>query len=151
MLFRSRNEESRKKAKEKILQSEHVDIFKGYVPTDRKEALEELLQFNFGSEYYWESHEAKKDDPQVPTMLKNDKFSEQFIDLTYLYAVPKYNEIDPTPLLAPFYWIFFGMMAGDLGYGLILLGLTIFLLKSKSIFPNNKRFVKLVADRKSVV
>ena len=57
-----RNEESRKKAKEKILQSEHVDIFKGYVPTDRKEALEELLQFNFGSEYYWESHEAKKDD-----------------------------------------------------------------------------------------
>ncbi len=139
-----RNEESRKKAKEKILQSEHVDIFKGYVPTDRKEALEELLQFNFGSEYYWESHEAKKDDPQVPTMLKNDKFSEQFIDLTYLYAVPKYNEIDPTPLLAPFYWIFFGMMAGDLGYGLILLGLTIFLLKSKSIFPNNKRFVKFL-------
>lgn len=139
-----RNEESRKKAKEKILQSEHVDIFKGYVPTDRKEALEELLQFNFGSEYYWESHEAKKDDPQVPTMLKNDKFSEQFIDLTYLYAVPKYNEIDPTPLLAPFYWIFFGMMAGDLGYGLILLGLTIFLLKSKSIFSNNKRFVKFL-------
>lgn len=139
-----RNEESRKKAKEKILQSEHVDISKGYVPTDRKEALEELLQFNFGSEYYWESHEAKKDDPQVPTMLKNDKFSEQFIDLTYLYAVPKYNEIDPTPLLAPFYWIFFGMMAGDLGYGLILLGLTIFLLKSKSIFPNNKRFVKFL-------
>ena len=139
-----RNEESRKKAKEKILQSEHVDIFKGYVPTDRKEALEELLQFNFGSEYYWESHEAKKDDPQVPTMLKNDKFSEQFIDLTYLYAVPKYNEIDPTPFLAPFYWIFFGMMAGDLGYGLILLGLTIFLLKSKSIFPNNKRFVKFL-------
>lgn len=139
-----RNEESRKKVKEKILQSEHVDIFKGYVPTDRKEALEELLQFNFGSEYYWESHEAKKDDPQVPTMLKNDKFSEQFIDLTYLYAVPKYNEIDPTPLLAPFYWIFFGMMAGDLGYGLILLGLTIFLLKSKSIFPNNKRFVKFL-------
>lgn len=139
-----RNEESRKKVKEKILQSEHVDIFKGYVPTDRKEALEELLQFNFGSEYYWESHEAKKDDPQVPTMLKNDKFSEQFIDLTYLYAVPKYNEIDPTPFLAPFYWIFFGMMAGDLGYGLILLGLTIFLLKSKSIFPNNKRFVKFL-------
>ena len=139
-----RNEESRKKVKEKILQSEHVDIFKGYVPTDRKEALEELLQFNFGSEYYWESHAAKKDDPQVPTMLKNDKFSEQFIDLTYLYAVPKYNEIDPTPFLAPFYWIFFGMMAGDLGYGLILLGLTIFLLKSKSIFPNNKRFVKFL-------
>src|SRR5699024_1991687 len=43
-----------------------------------------------------------------------------FENVTEMYSMPKYNEVDPTPFLAPFYALFFGMMGADFGYGLIL-------------------------------
>lgn len=58
--------------------------------------------------------------PEVPISLNNNKLVKPFRSLTTMYAMPKYNEVDPTPLLAPFYWFFFGMMAADLGYGILL-------------------------------
>lgn len=53
-------------------------------------------------------------------MLKNNKFVGPFEMLTEMYSMPKYNEIDPTPFFAPFYFIFAGIMIGDLGYGLLV-------------------------------
>ena len=57
----------------------------------------------------------------MPIKLKNGVISTAFESVTGMYSYPKYNELDPTPLLAPFYLIFFGMMVADVGYGLIML------------------------------
>ncbi len=77
--------------------------------------------------------EADREDPNVPVLLRNSKFTEVFESLTNMYAVPRYNEVDPTPLLAPFYLVFFGMMVADMGYGLLMLLATSFVLKKKEI------------------
>jgi V/A-type H+-transporting ATPase subunit I len=61
---------------------------------------------------------SEKDD--IPVALDNNKFVKPFESITELYGIPKYNEFDPTPLFAPFYFIFFGMCLSDAGYGLVI-------------------------------
>jgi len=60
----------------------------------------------------------EKDD--IPVALDNNKFVEPFESVTELYGIPKYKEFDPTPLFAPFYFVFFGMCLSDAGYGLVI-------------------------------
>ena len=60
----------------------------------------------------------EKDD--IPVALDNNKFVEPFESVTELYGIPKYKEFDPTPLFAPFYFIFFGICLSDAGYGLVI-------------------------------
>jgi V/A-type H+-transporting ATPase subunit I len=56
--------------------------------------------------------------------------------------MPKYSEVDPTPLLGPFYWVFFGMMVGDLGYGLLTVAVTSIALKVMSLKEGMKDFMR---------
>jgi V/A-type H+-transporting ATPase subunit I len=62
----------------------------------------------------------------VPIKLQNPKWAKPFEMLTRTFAYPKYNEIDPTVVIAPLFILFFGIMLGDAGYGLIILILSIF-------------------------
>jgi V/A-type H+-transporting ATPase subunit I len=80
---------------------------------------------------YYESRPAEKED-NAPIKLKNNKFSRAFEMLTKMYGMPDYGEFDPTPLLAPFYALFFGMCVGDAGYGLLLVLLGFYLKKKLS-------------------
>lgn len=86
--------------------------------------------------------EAEKDDSEVPIKLKNNKIVTAFESLTEMYAYPRYNEIDPTPLLTPFYIVFFGMMGADAGYGLTLLLGTLFVLKFFNLNKKSKLLVQ---------
>ncbi len=60
------------------------------------------------------------EDETPPTLMKNGKFVEPYESIVELYTRPAYRGIDATPTLAPFYFLFFGMMLSDTGYGLIL-------------------------------
>ena len=59
-----------------------------------------------------------------------------------MYAYPRYNEIDPTPLFTPFYILFFGMMGADVGYGLVLLLATMFVLKVVNLSSQMRKSIK---------
>ena len=67
------------------------------------------------------------EDDDVPVLLHSGKLTQPFSMVTEMYALPKYTNIDPNPLMAPFYALFFGMMFADVGYGLVLffLGLAV--------------------------
>lgn len=79
----------------------------------------------------------------VPSMMTNT-WSLPFETLTKLYSPPKYGRIDPTPLLAPFFFIFFGMCLGDAGYALVMGGILYFVFrKYKKIPTDMKEFMKL--------
>lgn len=72
-----------------------------------------------------------------PTAVKNNKFISQFETITNMFSVPSHKEIDPNPAMAIWYWIIFGIMMGDIGYGilmLILFGLGLLLIKPKGAF-----------------
>lgn len=86
--------------------------------------------------------EVKRDSNSAPIKLKNDKFSSAFEGLVKTYSMPSYNEVDPTPLVAPFYWLFFGMMVADFGYGLLVTILSFIVLKTCNLKESVKKNVK---------
>jgi vacuolar-type H+-ATPase subunit I/STV1 len=67
-------------------------------------------------------------DPYVPSLLVNSRVVSLFENLSLMKGVPKYNEIDPTPIIALIFPIFFGIMFGDVGHGIALLGFGSYLL-----------------------
>lgn len=129
-------------APENFRTSKKVNLIQGYVPTRLLNEFEDKLKQILGDRYSMEVEDAKKDDPNVPIILENGKFTGAFQGLTEMYSLPKYNEVDPTPLFAPFYAFFAGMMVGDLGYGLLLFILCIVGLKFFNLREDFKRNVK---------
>ena len=83
-------------------------------------------------------------DEEPPSLLSNGSLVRPFNILTELYSSPTYRGIDPTPLLAPFFWIFFGMCLGDAGYALVVFGLILYVFKKyKKISVGVKEFIRL--------
>ena len=97
-----------------------VDIIEGYVPADMEYEFQKLITRVSSRNSYLEISDVDKDNPEVPILLKNSGLTGLFASITQMYALPRYNEIDPTPILSIFYWVFFGMMVADFAYGLIL-------------------------------
>ncbi|MBQ7592953.1 MAG: V-type ATP synthase subunit I [Synergistaceae bacterium] len=83
-------------------------------------------------------------DEEPPSLLNNGNYVRPFNILTELYSSPTYRGIDPTPLLAPFFWIFFGMCLGDAGYALVVFGTILYVFKKyKKIGTGVKDFIRL--------
>jgi V/A-type H+-transporting ATPase subunit I len=136
------NKKLRVVAAENFLVTDQVDVIKGYVPTEKLEAFDKKVMETLGNTYYLETKDAEKESRDVPILLDNGGFVKPFESLTEMYALPRYNEIDPTPLLAPFYLIFFGMMAADVGYGIVMLLATFIILKTFNLSEKTKTFIK---------
>jgi V/A-type H+-transporting ATPase subunit I len=79
----------------------------------------------------------------VPVVLQNLKLVQPFEFITQIYGMPKYDEIDPTPFLAPFFFIYFGFCVSDAGYGLLLVISSLFALKKYQLGPTGTRFWKM--------
>ena len=136
------NNSLKEEATSKIKRTDKIDIIEGYVPTDKEKDFENVLQNSLNNKYYLEMNPADKNDPNVPIILKNRGFAKAFESITGMYSLPKYNEVDPTPLLAPFYCFFSGMMIADLGYGLIVFLAIIVALKIFNLDEKKKQFLK---------
>lgn len=133
----------RKNAVENFLKTENVMVIQGWVPADEKEKLNGILNDVLGKDYYVEYEDVKEDEmDMVPTKLKNNELNSAFEDITQMFAVPRYDDIDPTPFVTPFYLLFFGMMIADIGYGLVMLIATLVALKKFKFDDSTKRFVK---------
>ena len=122
--------------------TEKLDIIQGYIPADKETNFKALLEKVSASKIYLEIEDAKKDDPDVPIILKNNKIASLFESVTNMYALPKYDEVDPTFILSIFYWVFFGMMVADFAYGLILCIGSGIALKMFKFNDSTKKFLK---------
>ena len=127
---------------EKLAQTENTILIKGWIPTEKVTEFEKVIKDEAGDNYYLTFTDADRDDATVPIKLKNGKVASTFENLTGMYAYPRYNEIDPTPLFTPFYILFFGMMGADVGYGLVLLLATMFVLKVVNLSSQMRKSIK---------
>ena len=127
---------------EKLAQTENTILIKGWIPTEKVSEFEKVIKDEAGDNYYLTFTDANRDDATVPIKLKNGKVASTFENLTGMYAYPRYNEIDPTPLFTPFYILFFGMMGADVGYGLVLLLATMFVLKVVNLSSQMRKSIK---------
>lgn len=102
-------------------------VYEAFAPATE----DERLKVAFDSlDCVWMSEAASAED-KPPIKLRNNWFARQFEVLTGMYGMPVYDEFDPTPVLAPFFLLFFALCMGDAGYGLLLIAIG-FLLKGKS-------------------
>ncbi|GMA08841.1 V-type ATP synthase subunit I [Tetragenococcus halophilus subsp. flandriensis] len=137
----------REKAKENLVRSNYVVVIRSWIAAeDLPQIKDELFQVFNENELYFSLEEPTRpqiDENRVPTKLKNKALIRPFESLTSMYAMPKYEEIDPTPWMAPFYFVFFGMMVADTGYGLIILLASTIGLHFIPLKRNIKEFLRL--------
>ena len=117
-------------------------LTKFWVPAEKADSLRQSIEA-IGTDIEL-TYSAPAPDEEPPSLLNNGDTVRPFNILTELYSSPKYRGIDPTPLLAPFFWIFFGMCLGDAGYALVVCGTILWVFrKYKKIAPGVKDFIKL--------
>ena len=108
-----------------MLSTDTVFYFDGWMPAKAQDEVEELLK---RYEFYYDIQVPDADE-EVPILLHNSGVATPFEAVTNMYSLPSRKDIDPTTILAPFYFVFFGMMLSDAAYGIILSALCFFVLK----------------------
>jgi V/A-type H+-transporting ATPase subunit I len=106
----------------------HAFVLEGWVPAGARASLAARLTAVFGDDVVaseisteeWKSEEA-------PVVLSNPRLLRPFETVIRLLPLPAYGTIDPTPFVAVFFPAFFGLMMGDVGYGVVLAGLGLIL------------------------
>lgn len=133
----------RKNVTTKFLKTESVSLIQGWVPVKYNEKFTKIADEVLGDDYYLNFEDVKEEEiDDVPIALENNALNSAFEDVTTMYALPKYNEVDPTPVVTPFYLVFFGMMVADMGYGLLMLIGTILALKLFKFDDGMKKMIK---------
>ena len=109
----------REEAKSRLVGSDKVFLLEGWLPADRCAEIEKTLKpFTCAIE----TREPTEDEyPQVPVQLKNSKLTRPLNMVTEMYSLPAYGTLDPNPLMAPFFILFYGIMMADMGYGLLMM------------------------------
>lgn len=105
------------KDKVKLFETDKTVYFEGWVREDQLEEVEIELNEKVGSNI--ELLDVDEDEV-VPTYTKNNKFVSNFETITNMFSVPNPNELDPNPMMSFWYWLIFGIMMGDVGYGLVM-------------------------------
>lgn len=108
----------RRHKEQEILHTRETVVISGWARAEDVEKLEKSLQA-IGKEWVLLSQDPKPGE-KVPIDLQNGPWTKNFEVLTRLYGLPNYWELDPTPFLAPFFFLFFGICLGDVIYGLVL-------------------------------
>ncbi|OPF52573.1 V-type ATP synthase subunit I [Clostridium baratii] len=137
------NEYTRTLVNTNFLKTDKVSLIQGWVAYSDNDELTKIVKDTLGEDYYLSFAEVKDEEiDDVPIRLKNNDLNKSFENITEMYSLPRYNEIDPTPLLAPFFLIFFGMMVADAGYGLLILIGSLVALKVFNLDDSQKQFAK---------
>ncbi len=106
-------------AEERLGGTESTLVLEGWAPAEREEELEQLFD---KLDCAWETRTPEEDEyPEVPVKLKNNKLTNALNMVTDMYSLPAYGTVDPNPLMAPFFLLFYGLMMADMGYGLIMM------------------------------
>lgn len=137
------NKRRKEESSEFFLETSLMNVIEGYVPVDRTERFKKDVKDVLGENYILDIKEADKDDSKVPIILKNNKLVDPYEEVVKTYSLPKYNEIDPSGLVAIFYTIFTGFMIGDLGYGALAVIAILLALKFKKFPESTEKTLRL--------
>ena len=118
---------NREEERSRLLDTEKTFLLEGWVPAEKWPELESQLK-NYPCA--WELRDPTEEEyPKVPVKLKNNWFTRPLSMVTEMYSLPAYNGLDPNPLMAPFFILFYGIMMADMGYGLLMMIASVVVLK----------------------
>ena len=130
-------------AKERLLTGGSILYLEGWASVPEIPELEKALaKFDCAYELVEPNREEY---PQVPVQLRNSKLVRPMNMVTDMYSLPAYGAVDPNPLMAPFFIIFYGMMMADMGYGIIMMILSaVVIWKTKPNGPTMRYMMPLM-------
>ncbi|MGN0981489.1 MAG: V-type ATP synthase subunit I, partial [Candidatus Limivicinus sp.] len=105
-------------ADEKLYGTESTVVMEGWIPEEKEQELIQVFD-DFGCAYETITP-TQEEYPEVPVKLKNNKLTNGLNMVTEMYSLPAYGSLDPNPLMAPFFILFYGLMMADMGYGLLM-------------------------------
>ncbi len=116
----------------KFGRTEYAFVITGWMPVEDVAGFRKVLASKFKDEVILTQTEIDEHEfAETPVAIKNPKILSPFQSLLGVYGIPKYGTVDPTWMLFIFYPLFFGMIVGDIGYGLIMLAIVLWLRFSK--------------------
>lgn len=133
----------REQYKERLLRTDRTFFMEGWVTEQGLPEVEKLL----GSyTCAWEVETPEREEyPEVPVRLQNGKIARTLNMVTDMYALPAYGTVDPNPCMAPFFIFFYGFMFADMGYGIVMMLLSLIIMKkSKPNGPTMRYMIPLM-------
>jgi len=134
-------EKSRIEAAGKVLKTKKVFFIKGWIPQEYALEAKKFLESSYTVSI---DIEKPAEDEEFPVLLKNRGIAEAGEPVSKMYSLPNSREIDPNAVMSPFFILFFGLMLGDGGYGLIMTLLTGFVLWKFKPEDEMRKFVKVL-------
>jgi V/A-type H+-transporting ATPase subunit I len=129
----------------KLGETEYTFILMGWVPTEALDALRQMLESQYKDEVMAQVLDVPSEmQASIPVAMRNPAGLQSFEEFVRLRAVPRYSDIDPTFLMSVFMPLFFGMMVGDVGYGLLMLLISILVLRGREIKGLIGSFLKVL-------
>lgn len=123
---------ARIEAMEQAVVTPRAFVLEGWIPSVARPDLERRLEKSFGGRVEVETVSSEEwSGDTVPVVLKNPRLFRPFEAITRMMPLPKYGSVDPTPFVAVFFPMFFGIVLGDIGYGVVL-GALAFVLRFRS-------------------
>ena len=135
-------ETAREESRERLLTDGQIFCLEGWVPAKQEEKLTAMLE-GFDCALSVEDP-AEEDYGEVPVKLENNRVTRSLMSITEMYALPRYGSIDPNPVMAPFFILFFGMMMADMAYGLLMIAGALVVLKKAKPAEGTRNFMELV-------
>lgn len=124
----------------KLSMTQSTVILSGYIPKKYVNGLIDEFEKKYTAAITVSNPE---EDEDVPVALENGRFSAPVEGITEMYALPNKRDVDPSPVMAFFYYLFFGMMLSDAGYGLMMVIGTTIALKKFTVEGALKRMLKM--------
>ena len=140
---RTTAEVQREESKTRLLDTERTFLLEGWVPAEHWPELQKALE---PYPCAWDITDPSEDQyPGVPVKLKNNWLTRPMNMVTEMYSLPAYGSLDPNPLMAPFFILFYGIMMADMGYGLVMMLVSFFIMKRmKPKGPSVKYMIPLL-------
>lgn len=136
-----RGESVRLNAMRNLAETRHAFQLRGWIPNERIEDLRQVLDRS-GHAYSLTTRPPEPGE-DVPVVMRNTGPVVPFEALVQSFSTPKYDELDPTPITAPFFFLFFGFCLSDVGYGLVLILFCLALLRWLKMGPTGHKLARL--------
>lgn len=133
----------RAEASELLLKTEKAVVLSGWLSAPDEAALRDMLgRYDCAYEL---TEPAQDEYPDVPVQLKNNALTRPLNMVTEMYSLPAYDGVDPNPIMAPFFIFFYGFMMADMGYGLLMMLISLVVMKkAKPDGPTMRHMVPLL-------
>ena len=120
-------EAAKDQSAERLMTDGTILFFEGWAPAEELAAVEKFLE---SLDCAWEASDPTEEEiPKVPVRLRNNWFTRPLNMVTEMYSLPSYGNVDPNPLMAPFFILFYGIMMADMGYGILMFAAGFFITR----------------------